>query len=339
MQYRNVGKTDLVVSEIAFGCGGNAGLMIKGDREEQQRIIARALELGVTYFDNAPDYGDGSAEINLGLALKSIGVRPVLNTKVEIRAENLDNVADHVVRSAEDSSRRLGVDRVDMFQIHNGPCRVQPRFDGGTYTQLSLDHFLSPGGALDGIERLKRAGKIEYAGFICRGNDGEEVRQLLNTGVFHLINVPYTLFNPTAGRAKPDGLTVGRDYADVISAAHQRGASAAVYSPLASGFLTDDSVAGIRRHQLARAYDLESPSSLRLRQMARALTFLSRENGCTLAQAAYRFVLMHKGVAAALGGFSSTAQLEEIAAVPDMSPFSIDQMLALEALWTDDFRV
>jgi aryl-alcohol dehydrogenase-like predicted oxidoreductase len=73
--------------------------------------------------------------------------------------------------------------------------------------------------------------------------------------------------------------------------------------------------------------------------MARALTFLSRENGCTLAQAAYRFVLMHKGVAAALGGFSSAAQLEEIAAVPDMSPFSSDQMLALEALWTDDFRV
>jgi aryl-alcohol dehydrogenase-like predicted oxidoreductase len=165
------------------------------------------------------------------------------------------------------------------------------------------------------------------------------VRQLLDTGVFHLINVPYTLFNPTAGRAKPDGLTVERDYADVISAAHQRGASAAVYSALASGFLTDDSVAGIRRHQLARAYDLESPTSLRLRQMARALTFLSRENGCTLAQAAYRFVLMHKGIATALGGFSSAAQLEEIAAVPDMSPFSSDQMVALEALWTDDFRI
>lgn len=339
MHYRSIGTTDLVVSEIAFGCGGNAGLMIKGDHEEQLRIIARALELGVTYFDNAPDYGDGFAEINLGLALKSIGVRAVLNTKVEIRGENLDNVADHVVRSAEDSLRRLGVDCVDVFQIHNGPSRVHPRFEGGTYAQLSLDHFLSPGGALDGIERLKRAGKIKYAGFICRGDDGEEVRQLLDTGVFHLINVPYTLFNPTAGRAKPDGLTVERDYADVIGAAHQSGASAAVYSPLASGFLTDDSVAGIRRHHLARAYDLESPTALRLRQMARALTFLSRQDGSTLAQAAYRFVLMHKGVATALGGFSSAAQLEEIAAVSDMPPFSSDQMARLEALWDADFGV
>ncbi len=339
MHYRSVGKTDLVVSEIAFGCGGNAGLMIKGSHEEQRRIIARALELGITYFDNAPDYGNGRAEINLGLALKSIGARPVLNTKVEIRAENLDNVADHVVRSAEDSLRRLSVDRVDMFQIHNGPSRLQPSFEGGTYSQLSLDHFLSPGGALDGIERLKRAGKIKYAGFICRGNDGEEVRQLLDTGVFHLINIPYTLFNPTAGRSKPDGLTVERDYADAIGAARQRGASAAIYSPLASGFLTDDSVAGIRRHQLARAYDLEAPASLRLRQMARALMFLSRENGCALAQAAYRFVLMNRGVATALGGFSSESQLEEAVAVSDMAPFSPDQMARLEALWNDDLGV
>jgi L-glyceraldehyde 3-phosphate reductase len=109
-----------MVSEIAFGCGGNAGLMVRGSAAEQLPIVARALELGVNYFDNAPDYGNGVAETNLGVVLKSLGARPILNTKVEIRAENLDDVADHVVRSAEASLRRLGVDHVDMFQIHNG---------------------------------------------------------------------------------------------------------------------------------------------------------------------------------------------------------------------------
>jgi L-glyceraldehyde 3-phosphate reductase len=133
-------------------------------------------------------------------------------------------------------------------------------------------------------------------------------------------------------------LTVKHDYGDVISAAQARGAAAAIYSPLASGFLTDDSVAGIQRHDLARAYDLQSPASLRLRQMARSLTFLSREAGCTLAQAAFRFVLMHDGVATALGGFSTNAQLEEIAAVSGMPPFSLDQMARLEALWCADFE-
>jgi aryl-alcohol dehydrogenase-like predicted oxidoreductase len=338
LRTRKVGTSDLVVSEIAFGCGGNAGLMVRGSQAEQLPIVARALELGVTYFDNAPDYGDGVAETNLGIVLKSLGARPILNTKVEIRAENLDDVAGHVVRSAELSLRRLGVDHVDMFQIHNGPTRVDPKLQGRAYTQLSLDHFLRPGGALDGIERLKQAGKIRYAGFICRGNDGDEVRQLLDTGVFHLINARYTLFNPTAGRPRPPGLTVKHDYGDVISAARAHGAAAAIYSPLASGFLTDDSVAGIQRHDLARAYDLQSPAALRLRQMARSLTFLARENGCTLAQAAFRFVLMHEGVAAALGGFSTKAQLEEIAAVSGMPPFSPGQMDRLEALWRADFK-
>jgi L-glyceraldehyde 3-phosphate reductase len=224
-----------------------------------------------------------------------------------------------------------------MFQIHNGPSRVDPKLEGREYSQLSLDHFMSPGGALEGIERLRRSSKIKYAGFICRGNDGEEVRQLLDTGVFHLINVPYTLFNPTAGRARPNGLTLEKDYGDVIGFAPTRGAAAAVYSPLASGYLTNDSVAGIPRYELARAYDLESPHSLRLRQKARALNFLSRENGCTLAQAAFRFVLMHQGVATALGGFSTKAQLEEIAAVSGSPPFSADQMTKLDALWNADF--
>ena len=338
MQYRSVGKSALVVSEIAFGCGGNAGLMVRGRHDEQVSTIARALELGVTYFDSAPDYGDGIAEANLGRVLKTLGANPVLNTKVEIRKENLADVAGHVVRSAEASLRRLGVNHVDVFQIHNGPSRVDPKLEGRNYWQLSLDHFMQPGGALDGIERLKCSGKIKYAGFICRGNDREEVRQLLDTGVFHLINVPYTLFNPTAGQAKPNGLTVEKNFGDVISLAQARGAAAAVYSPLASGYLTDDSVAGIPRHELARAYDLQSAASLRLRHMAGALTFLSRENGCTLAQAAFRFVLMHEGVATALGGFSTKAQLEEIAAVPGSPPFSADQMARLEALWKADFE-
>jgi aryl-alcohol dehydrogenase-like predicted oxidoreductase len=248
-------------------------------------------------------------------------------------------LAGHVVRSTEASLRRLGTDHVDMLQIHNGPSRADPKLEGRSYTQLSLDHFMRPGGALEGIERLRRSGKIRYAGFICRGNDGAEVRTLLDTGVFHLINVPYTLFNPTAGRAKPRGLKVEKDFGDVISFAQAHGAAAAVYSPLASGYLTDDAVAGRPRHELARAYDLESSASLKLRRMARALTFLSRENGCTLAKAAFRFVLMHDGVATALGGFSTKAQLEEIAAVSGAPPFSADQMTRLEALWSADFSV
>jgi aryl-alcohol dehydrogenase-like predicted oxidoreductase len=337
--YRSVGQTDLIVSEIAFGCGGNAGLMIRGTPAEQQAIIARALELGINYFDNAPSYGAGAAEEGLGIALKAIGARPIINTKVEIRRHDLNDVAGRIVRSAEESMRRLRVDVLDMFQIHNGPTGRQPIQEDDSYKYLSIDYFFRSSGVLEGIDRLKRAGKIRYAGFICRGNDATEVAQLLETGMFHLINAPMSLINPTTGRIKPEGLLVDTDYGNVAVVAEGYGASTAIFSPLASGFLTDDSVAGLNRPVLARSYDLETPRSLQLRDIANKLSFLARESGLTLAQAAYCFVLMHQGVATAIGGFSTRGQLEEIASVSGMPPFSSMQINRLEALWHSNFAI
>ena len=66
MQYREVGNTGVRVSEIGFGGGGNAGLMVKGTPQQQRDAIERAIELGINYFDQAPDYGDGVSETNLG---------------------------------------------------------------------------------------------------------------------------------------------------------------------------------------------------------------------------------------------------------------------------------
>ena len=339
MKYRRVGDTDLEVSEIAFGCGGNAGLMVRGSAAEQERIVGRALDLGITYFDNSPDYGNCAAEENLGRALKALGQRPLLNSKVEIRAADLGDVAGHVERSTEASLRRLGADYLDVMQIHNGPSKIDPKLEGKVYAQLQIDHYLGVGGAIEGVRRLLDAGKVRYAGFICRGNDAEEVTRILDTGLFKLINVPYTLLNPTAGIAKPDGLKVGKDFGREIDLARERKASAAVYAPLASGALSDDALAAKPRHSLARQEDPHSEAAERNREKARALKFLSSENGISLAQAAFRFILMHPGVATALGGFSSQGQLEEIAAVPNIAPFAPSQMAKLDAVWRADFRL
>lgn len=313
--------------------------MVRGDIKEQTRVVARALDLGINYFDNAPDYGDGAAEENLGRVLKEIRHRPLLNTKVEIRAENLRDIAGHVVRSAEASLKRLGVDYIDVLQIHNGPVALPPKLEGSTYTHLWVEDFLEPGGAIDGLLRLKREGKVRHLGFICRGNDGADVRQLLDTGMFSLINVPYTLFNPSAGRALPEGLKVRLDFGNAISEAAARGAGSAIYAPLAGGFLTDEAISGARRHPLARQQDPESETARRNRARATALEFLARENGISLAQAAFRFILDHPAVTVGLGGFSSLAQLEEIAKVPDLPGFSPLQMAKLEKTWRYNFSL
>ncbi len=337
MEYRQVGNTELRVSEIGFGCGGNAGLMVRGSPDEQRRVVTRAVELGINYFDNAPDYGDGAAEENLGRVLKALKIRPMITSKVEVRQADLGDIAGHVVRSTEESLRRLGVDDVDILQIHNGPALAPPRLEGRTYTQLWIDDYLRPGGALDGLQRVLRDGKARYVGFICRGNDGDQVRQLLDTNVFHMINVPYTLLNPTAGRVKPRGLQVDRDFGGVIHDAYLRGVGTAIYSPLAGGLLTGPVVAGDGRHPLAGPRDTASEAYGRDLEIARSLRFLMQQGTQTLSQAAIRFILMHQGVTVVLGGFSEMAQLEEIAAVSGSGPLAPELMARVEMVWRANF--
>ena len=345
MHYRAIPNTSLSLSEIGFGCGGNAGLMVRGSTSEQTRIIARALELGINYFDTAPDYGDGIAEDNLGRVLGNVlgrvlgalGARPVINSKVEIRRENLGDIAGHIVASCESSLKRLAIDHLDIFQIHNGPATVPPPLEGRGYRQLALQDFRRPDGVLEGLQRLKHAGKIKYAGFVCRGDDGNEVRELLDTGLFALINVPYTLLNPTAGLVAPSNLTVSPDFGGVINDAGRRGVGCAVYSPLAGGSLTDDRLDGAVGHPLARKHDLSSQAAQRNIERASLVRFLAKENDLSLAQAAYRFILMHNHVTTVVGGFSSLEQMEEIVHVSGMGPFTPDAMARLDRIWRNDF--
>lgn len=343
MKKRAVAKSSLVLSEIAFGCGGNAGLMVRGTAIEQERAVARALDLGITYFDNSPDYGEGRAEEALGRALKALKASPLLNSKVEIRAENLGDIAGHVVASTEGSLRHLGVDHLDVLQIHNGPSAHPVKLAGRVYARLALDDYLRPGGAVEGVERLLRAGKVRYAGFICRGADGAEVRQVLATGVFRLINVPYTLLNPTAGRAMvsdPAGLKpFDRDYGQVIDAAHEAGAGAAIYSPLSGGFLTDEFADDTAGHPLARPARGSNDVIARTRSKVQALRFLRDATGLTMAQAAIRFILMHPRVTTVLGGFSSIEQMEAIVAAADAPAFDAEVMARLEAAWGNNFAL
>jgi L-glyceraldehyde 3-phosphate reductase len=337
VEYRQVGNTELRVSEIGFGCGGNAGLMVRGNPAEQRRVVARAVELGINYFDNAPDYGNGAAEENLGRVLKELKLRPVVTSKVEVRHTDLGDIAGHVVRSTEESLRRLGLDYLDILQIHNGPAPAPPQLEGRSYTQLWIEDYLRPGGALDGLQRVLRDGKAQYVGFICRGNDGYQVRQLLDTNMFRLINVPYTLLNPTAGLPKPRGLEVDRDFGGVITYAYEHGVGTGIYSPLAGGFLTNHSVAGGVRHPLAGARDTASEAYRRHLEMAQTLCFLRREGTQTLAQAALRFILMHQGVTVVLGGFSALEHLEEIVPVSGAGPLAPELMARVEMVWRANF--
>ena len=337
MRFRSIASAGVSISEIGFGCGGTAGLMVRGSPDEQRAVIARALERGINYFDVAPDYGAGAAEENLGRVLRELGVRPYITTKVEIRAADLGDVAAHVVRSTDASLRRLGVDHVDFLQIHNAPVRRHPDQPSDAYAHLWLEHYLGPSGALEGLRRVQGDGKTRHVGFIVRGGDVEAASQMLTTGAFQLINVSYHLLNPTAGQPAPSGLQVDADWGAVINQAQRLGVGVAVYSPLANGLLTDAVLRGAAAHPLSGSRLPERADYPDLVRQVQSLSFLSVPGVQSLSQAGYRFILMHPGVTSVLGGFSEQSHLDDALAAANSGPLSEADLARLDAVWRANF--
>src|SRR6266571_7038101 len=116
---RELGKTGLRVSALGFGCGNVGGLMIRGSVAERERAVARAVELGINYFDTAPAYGDGQSEQNLGAALRSRRATVYVGTKFRLDAADLRDVRRAIGHSLDASLKRLGMERVDLLQLHN----------------------------------------------------------------------------------------------------------------------------------------------------------------------------------------------------------------------------
>ena len=114
MRYRLLGTTGLSVSEISFGAGPVSGLMTEGSFQDRQATLARALELGINWFDTAATYGAGQSELSLGKALTQLNALESVRiaTKVRLRSEDPASLAEQVRESVAASLGRLGVERL-----------------------------------------------------------------------------------------------------------------------------------------------------------------------------------------------------------------------------------
>src|ERR1700761_8335859 len=120
MEMRTYGRTGLQLSVLCFGCGAVGGLMVRGDPRDQERAVARALDVGVNYFDTAVQYGNGASETNLGRVLqKLIPSNVVVGTKVRVQQADYSRISEVVTASLEASLSRLRLDHVDIFHLHN----------------------------------------------------------------------------------------------------------------------------------------------------------------------------------------------------------------------------
>ena len=342
MRYRQLGKTDLNVSEIAFGTGDNAGLMTIAPEHHRWKSFEYALSIGVNYFDTSPDYGKGRAEKNLGLALKRFAhevPRPLyVSTKVEIMPDDIDDIAGKVIASTEASLRRLGVDCIDVMMIHNPPRSTRDP-SAAHWLPLTPNDMLGP--ALDGLERMRDAGKIRWIGFTCESAETEPTKRVLSSGRYHAINCWYNMVNPTAGM-NPVGVRYGAGYEDydgIITYAGECGVGVAVIRPLSGGALTHQVIeqgAGGRHRHAGGIYTRQPETFTPEIQRGRAFAFLHRPPR-TLPVVAYQFALAHPAVSTIVGGFSETAQLQEVAAIESFPPLSSDEWTQVNAAYAANF--
>ena len=147
MEYQQLGKSDLKISRIGFGC-----MSLKPNDPESEKILLQAIELGINYFDTADLYDKGANEEMLGRVFKANRNKIILATKAgnQWRPDgsgwDWNPRKEYILQCAEQSLKRLQTDYIDLFQLH-----------GGTMND-PLDE------TMEAFEQLAKQGKIRYYG-------------------------------------------------------------------------------------------------------------------------------------------------------------------------------
>jgi aryl-alcohol dehydrogenase-like predicted oxidoreductase len=330
MQYRTIGKTGLRVSEIGFGCGNNAVLMVKAPYEEQVKVVRRALDAGINFFDTAFAYGLGKSEENLGRVLKEVGANPVISTKIRLEADCVDDIKAATIRAIEAGLERLGRERVDFVQLHT---RVTSERGMEKRFSLTPKDVLGSNGVIDGFKAMRERGKVGFFGFSGLGETAA-LHELADSGEFHGFQCYYNLLNPSAGQPVSAGFSA-QDYGLILDRAAAKGMGAFVIRVLAAGALTSDPSTGGGGSGQTLSPGSDYPTDLQRAEKVKAALGV---DGKDLTQAAIRFGLMNAKVSAVLVGFSNPTHVDAAVACSGVPGLSEEQMTKVRKLWDTDFE-
>jgi aryl-alcohol dehydrogenase-like predicted oxidoreductase len=323
MDYRSLGRTGLRVSVLGFGCGDVGGLIVRGTPAERERAVARAVELGINYFDTAAAYGNGLSEQHLGQALKALKPDVHVGTKFRVPPEGLGDVAGAITRSLEASLGRLQLDRVDLFQLHN--ALAAERAGNRLSTADVLDQVVPA------LDRLRQQGKIRFYGITANG-ETDALHGVLDAGAVDTAQVFYNLLDPSAGLAVPAGFP-GHDFRRLLDHARAQRVGVIVVRVLAGGALSGTP----ERHPLAMpsvAPIASGPDYGADVARARALQPIVAEGHAgSLVEAALRFPLGNDAVSTVLLGYSTLEHLEYAAASIAKGPLPPAALDRLSTLW------
>lgn len=334
MKYRVLGNTGIEISEIGFGCGPTAGLMVKGTTGERERVIASALDNGINFFDTASVYGDGLSETFLGETLGKLkAYRPIIATKLAIHEAELGDIPRAVERSIDQSLKRLSVESVDIIQLHNRVTDERKSMQTvGIAPLLTYEEVMGENGVVETLEILRKKGKIKYLGFTTYGGDLESIYKMINSKRFQLINCAYNILNPSAGLKLPDQYR-GENYGQVIDAAAKDGLGTAVIRVLAGGALSGTET----MHRLAKKPLKSDTESALDSERSKLIAALNRDSNQSLAQFSIRFALMKNAISTVIVGISSQDQLNEAVECSRMGQLDDETVEKINQFHQNDF--
>jgi aryl-alcohol dehydrogenase-like predicted oxidoreductase len=298
MKLHNLGRTGIKVSPLClgammFGAWGNP------DHDDSIRIIHRALDAGINFIDTADVYSEGESEMIVGAALASIDrSRVVLATKVHGNMGDDPNAQGNsrrwIIAECDNSLRRLGVDYIDLYQIHRP------------------DHTTDIDETLGALSDLVHAGKIRAFGSSTfpaeQIVEAQWVAERRGRERFRTEQPPYSILVRGIER-------------DVLPVAQAYGMGVIPWSPLAGGWLSGRFGAGKdnssrRAERIPARYDLALAGNQRKLEVVTELAALADEAGLSLIELALAFVLEHPAISSAIIGPRTMDHLESQLTAP-----------------------
>ncbi|WP_324718065.1 aldo/keto reductase [Carboxydochorda subterranea] len=320
MHYRTLGKTGLRVSEIGFGAWGiGKSMWVGAEDAESIRALNRAIDLGLNFIDTALAYGDGHSERLVGQVVRQRSGPIYVATKVPpkngewparpgVPAGEVFPGA-YVVDCAERSLRNLGLETIDVLQLH-----------------VWSDEWVGQGDWLDAVQRLKAQGKIRFFGISINDHQPDNALRLIETGVVDTVQVIYNIFD----QSPEDRL---------FPACQRHNVGVIVRVPLdeggLSGRITPDTTfpPGDWRNDYFRG-DRKRQVYERVQRILRDLAITAEQ----LPEVALRFTLSHPAVSTVIPGMRSVAHVERNVSAGDGKGLPPEQLRKLKAhRWIRNF--
>jgi aryl-alcohol dehydrogenase-like predicted oxidoreductase len=331
MNYRKLGKSDLMVSEIGLGCQSIGGGLYYKDNSESTKILNMAFDAGVNFFDTSDHYSLGESEKLLGKTFKGKRDKIIIGTKagtlysqpafvalkfrfilrpfgkymyplkisfhkMRAKQKRKDFSSKYLIKAIEKSLKRLQTGYIDLFQLHK-----------------PSEEILKNGEFIETLELLKKQGKIRYYGISCAEN--EDAFTCMNYPGITSIQITINLLDNS-------------HVENILKAAAANGKGLIARNPRAQGHLTKE-LSDIMAETYAR--DLNEFENKK--ETSKKFNFLVN-NKRTLAQAAIQYVLSYKQVSTAIPRSVNNIQLKEVLGTLNAVPLEDSELSKIYSIQT-----